>query len=52
MSQPNLLFLHALPPASNTAMTGFCLPVDRTEHAKFGKEVTTVHDTEFPNIRL
>jgi len=33
-------------------MTGFCLPVDRTENAKFRKEVTTVHDSEFPNIRL
>jgi len=33
-------------------MTGFCLPVDRTKHAKFGKEVTSVYDSKFPNVRL
>jgi len=27
-------------------MNGFCLPVDRTEHARFEKLVTTAHDPE------
>jgi len=33
-------------------MNGFYLPVDRTEHARFEKLVTTAHDPEFPNVRL
>ena len=33
-------------------MTGFSLPVYKTEHAKSEKKSLTIHDPEISNIRL